>query len=175
METLRASLIFIIFTVLISCKPEVEINLHPLQDNLHLNRVMVESAGFEFFSADHGLCWFQRDFDTLSMVFIFRVEDDCDQMWLQSLEFPIGEFEIGSSEDSAKVKYSEFPMDNYQDSLRISTVIEAFGGRIISNKKGYDNIVNRYDVENIKTGQVISASVHYKLDSKKYLNIEVEK
>lgn len=171
---MRAALIFLSFTFFISCKPEVNINLNPLGSNLQLNREAIEKLGFQFYSGDHELCMYQKQFDTLRMYFLFNSDDECNAMKMQGIEFPFDKFKFNSSEDSSKLIYGEYSMDIFNDSLKISAIIHKFGGQIVSNKKGYKDLRNNYDIKNMLTGQVLSVSVHYKIDSKKYLNIEVE-
>jgi hypothetical protein len=171
---MRAILLIIISTFVISCNQEAKLNLHPLESNLELNREDIEKLGFELFSADHGLCMYDKQFDSLLMYFILDSDDDCSAIKVGGVEFPFDEFDLINSEDSSKVIYGEYPMDVYNDSIKISAIITELGGQIVSNKKGYKDLVNLYDVKNKATNQIFSASINYKIDSKKYLTIESE-
>ena len=66
-------------------------------------------------------------------------------------------------------------METLKDGFKISAILSNFGGRIVSNKNGYKDIRSNYDVKNLVTGQMFFASINYKMDSKKYLNIEASK
>ncbi len=157
-----------------SCQHEVKLNLHPLGSNLGLNRADIEKLGFELSTVDHGCCIYQKQMDSLRIYFLLDTSDDCKKIKLQGVEFPFDVFSFDSSEDSVKLIYGEYPMDIFNDSLKISAIISELGGEIISNKMGYADVFNRYDVRNLATGRVFSASVYYRTDSRKYLNIEFE-
>lgn len=171
---MRATLLWTILILAASCRQEQTLNLNPLQPNEGLYKSDLEKLGFEMSSADDGLCVYRQRIDSLDIYFIMDFDDDCNKVKLQGIKFPFDTFEMPSESDSIKLTMGEFPMDIEGDSITIEKIINDLGGKIVSNRIGAWPTHCRYEVKNITTDKMFSASIHYGTDLKKYLNIEFE-
>ena len=171
---MRVTLLWTILLITASCRQERTLNLNPLQPNEGLYKSDLELLGFEMSSAEDGLCVYSQKFDSLDVYFIMDFDDDCNKVKLQGIAFPFDTFEIPSESDSIRLTTREFPMDIEGDSIAIGKIINDLGGKIVSNRIGAWPTHCRYEVINITTDKMFSASIYYGTDSKKYLTIEYE-